>query len=428
MSATLRVRGQPLVAFLAVLAGWLGGRLINWEPPLLATSSAAEIAAAGAPRGLSRGDDKLTVPPVLADGLPGRGVGTATGDDLEGALVDPSAVADLLSHYDLDVGGRITVPLDWLLEVLVRRQPLVPSATEAGAVRPALPMALSAPSSEGAIADGRSRLGENRDSVQAFDVPVEVAAGFPESPGMPAGFAPGASRRSQKKDDGAGAALSRSRRWSGDAWALLRSGTGGAISPGALPATYGASQAGAVLRYGLAQGNPLAPAAYLRTTSTLGGMSETAAALGLSAKPLPKVPATLAMEVRVTEQSGKRRVQPAAMVVSQLPPISLPLDGQLEAYAQAGYVAGRFSTPFLDGQLRTDREVLRLDRISARLGAGLWGGAQKGAARLDAGPSASVTMPLAKGTYGRLGLDWRFRIAGEAQPDTGPALTLSAGF
>ena len=28
----------------------------------------------------------------------------------------------------------------------------------------------------------------------------------------------------------------------------------------------------------------------------------------------------------------------------------------------------------------------------------------------------------------RLSLDWRFRVAGEAEPADGPALTLSAGF
>jgi hypothetical protein len=72
--------------------------------------------------------------------------------------------------------------------------------------------------------------------------------------------------------------------------------------------------------------------------------------------------------------------------------------------------------------------LLSVGKVDTRIGAGIWGGVQKGAARLDAGPSASVAMPLGRGTNGRIAIDWRFRLAGEAVPDSGPALTLSAGF
>ena len=37
-------------------------------------------------------------------------------------------------------------------------------------------------------------------------------------------------------------------------------------------------------------------------------------------------------------------------------------------------------------------------------------------------------MPLGKGLFGRAAVDWRFRVAGDADPGSGPALTLSAGF
>jgi len=62
------------------------------------------------------------------------------------------------------------------------------------------------------------------------------------------------------------------------------------------------------------------------------------------------------------------------------------------------------------------------------VGGGVWGGAQKGAARLDIGPSATMTIGLGESAAARLGLDWRFRVAGDAAPASGPALTLSAGF
>ena len=62
-----------------------------------------------------------------------------------------------------------------------------------------------------------------------------------------------------------------------------------------------------------------------------------------------------------------------------------------------------------------------------RLGAGAWAGGQEGATRLDLGPRASLRLRLGE-TASRLALDWRFRVAGEARPASGPALTLSAGF
>jgi hypothetical protein len=60
-------------------------------------------------------------------------------------------------------------------------------------------------------------------------------------------------------------------------------------------------------------------------------------------------------------------------------------------------------------------------------GAGVWGGAQKGAARLDIGPTAAASFRLGE-SRGRVAADYRFRVAGEAEPRSGPALTLSAGF
>ena len=71
--------------------------------------------------------------------------------------------------------------------------------------------------------------------------------------------------------------------------------------------------------------------------------------------------------------------------------------------------------------------MLAIGPIQLRLGAGAWGGAQQGASRMDIGPSASVG--LAGGhTSARIAVDWRFRVAGDAAPSSGPALTVAAGF
>jgi len=98
-----------------------------------------------------------------------------------------------------------------------------------------------------------------------------------------------------------------------------------------------------------------------------------------------------------------------------------------EAYVQAGYVGGRFATAFVDGQARAERRVARLGEAEITAGTGAWGGAQKGAGRLDIGPTAAVSFRLGE-ARGRVAADYRFRVAGEAEPKSGPALTLSAGF
>lgn len=221
----------------------------------------------------------------------------------------------------------------------------------------------------------------------------------------------------------------RQRRWSVDAWALMRrDGAAAPASVGALPGTYGASQAGGILRYRLAMTSPYRPTMYLRSTSSTGRIRETTAALGFSARPIASVPIVAALEGRMTDQMGSRMVQGAAMAITELPSFPLVAGLRGEAYGQAGYVAGRYSTLFADGQFRADRALFSLGRADMRIGGGIWGGAQKGASRLDAGPSAVIALPLGRKVNGRLAVDWRFRLAGDAVPTSGPALTLSAGF
>lgn len=217
-------------------------------------------------------------------------------------------------------------------------------------------------------------------------------------------------------------------RWSADGWMLLRRGGGGDAGAGLRAPSYGASQAGAVLRYRLAPQSAHRPFAYARATTTLRGVNEQQAALGLGLRPIPRLPVSAAAEVRVLEGPGGRKLQPAGFVVTELAPIALPAKLQAELYAQAGYVGGAFATPFADGQLRVDHSLASFGRAAARVGGGAWGGAQKGAARLDVGPTANVWFPLSQSSGARLALDWRLRVAGDAQPDSGPALTLSAGF
>jgi hypothetical protein len=215
-------------------------------------------------------------------------------------------------------------------------------------------------------------------------------------------------------------------RWSGDGWLLWRDGSAAAAAPGI--AAYGRSQAGAVLRYRLASASPARPTAYARLSRTLEGSRQAEAAAGLSVRPLRGVPVRLAAEGRITDTAGRREIRPAAFAVTELAPIALPLDLRGEAYAQAGYVGGRDKTAFVDGQARVDHGIARLgEDEELRAGLAAWGGAQKGAARLDVGPSATLGFKLGE-TYSRLAVDYRLRVAGDAAPASGPAVTFSAGF
>jgi len=378
-------RGHPVVALLAVLGGWVGGRAATWEAPMAVALQAP--AAAPGPQSLpgQPQDFGAEMTPIYrGEAYPGvylvRGKGRPVayasaaypGPAYPGYVLLPSPRRDEAGWALADRGGRAGVyPAPGLREDFASFEPL----------------------------------------------PRFFA---PESPGGTSGASAPAAPLPRPL---------RNRRWSLDAWALLRrDNTDAPSSPGALPGTYGGSQAGVVLRYALKPSSPYRPKIYLRSTSAKGAVGENTAALGLSVRPLPRFPVIAAIEGRLTDQDGKRRYQPVAMAVTELPPFPLPLGLRGEAYAQAGYVAGRFATPFADGQFRADRALFQLGSAQGRLGGGLWAGGQKGASRFDAGPSATVSMPLGRGLYGRAAVDWRFRVAGNARPGSGPAVTLSAGF
>lgn len=218
------------------------------------------------------------------------------------------------------------------------------------------------------------------------------------------------------------------RRWSADGWLMWRQGGRYSLASGPSGAAYGASQMGAVLRYRLDRPSPIRPSVYLRATAALNGSREKEAGLGLSARPLIRLPVVIGAEMRITDDRAGSRLRPAIFAVTELPAFSLPQGLRGEAYVQAGYVGGRGATAFADGQLKVDREIAQLGNTELRAGGGVWGGAQRGANRLDLGPTASLGLAVTKDLSARLGIDWRMRVAGNAIPSSGPALTLSAGF
>ncbi|MFY8196684.1 MAG: hypothetical protein ACOVKV_16565 [Novosphingobium sp.] len=255
---------------------------------------------------------------------------------------------------------------------------------------------------------------------------------FPISPLPPARDETAVARELATSAPGKVARLDAVSRWSGDGWLLLRGG-GGTSAFAAGAASYGASQAGAVLRYRLAAGTVRSPYAYLRASTAIGtaGQDRELAA-GLAARPLADLPLRLLLEARVRDGVGTSpaSLRPALLVVTELPRRDLPSGFRAEAYAQAGYVAGRNATPFFDAQLVVDHQVSPglVPALEPRLGLGIWSGGQRGAARLDLGPRASVRLDALAGKPLVLALDWRLRAAGSARPDSGPTLTVASSF
>ncbi|KTE44188.1 hypothetical protein ATE62_02970 [Sphingopyxis sp. HIX] len=213
--------------------------------------------------------------------------------------------------------------------------------------------------------------------------------------------------------------------WSLGSWAYLRSGSGRASQGGIAAASQlGGSQAGARLAYGFGESGRLR--AYGRVTLALAQVRQRELAFGLAFAPLAHVPVDVAVEQRVAAGSEGRTAL-AAMVVGGVGDVALPARFRLEAYGQAGIVGARRRDGFADAAVVVDREVARTPGSSLHLGALAAGSVQPGAARVDVGPRVTLRLPEV-GEGSRVALDWRQRVAGDAKPDSGLALTLAADF
>ena len=198
-------------------------------------------------------------------------------------------------------------------------------------------------------------------------------------------------------------------------WALLR----GSPAPGALATggTLGGSQAGARLTYAF---NPWL-AASLRTTSPVGGSRGAEVAAGVRVIPFRSIPVAITAERRqAISPHGGGRSAFALFAEGGLYRRPMPWSFNLDAYVQAGIVGLSSRDLFVDGAFAFTRPVY--GRFSA--GMGVWGGAQPGVYRIDAGPRISVRVRDNIHAH----LDWRQRIVGNAEPASGPALTLAADF
>lgn len=394
MTTRPRRRGQPLIVLSGIMLGWFALRAAAWslvpvsgeELPLSAELAAPTTGWA------------VTAVGQLADQSPDSTLVAPPGAFTADVAAGPQFDADASSHFPEPVPTlpQVIVPV-WNLQLA----PLPPRPVQTVPGRSLLPA--HPPKGAMRMVAGHQLL--YAAALSALPLPAEVAA----------------------LEVRRAAAQPGQRRWSADGWLLWRQGSTGLAPTAPLGGSYGASQAGAVLRYRLTDQNQAALTAYLRMSAPLGQSNAAELALGLQAQPLRRVPLRTFAEVRGDRISGRARARFSGGVITAMAPLQLPLGFQAEPYGQAGYVSGPGETWFADGQLRADRRVLRRGRAELRAGAGVWGGAQRDAARLDAGPGLTLSFPLGP-AQARLSADWRYRVAGTAAPGSGLAVTLATGF
>lgn len=209
-------------------------------------------------------------------------------------------------------------------------------------------------------------------------------------------------------------------RWSGSAWLLARGGDEAVIANTGL---LGGSQAGARILFRVNEdaGRPLSLSARVSSPLRRDGVE---AAAGVEWQPFAGVPVRILAERR-QRVSGEGRSAFALLAHGGVSDLAVAAGFRLDAYAQAGVVGARSRDLFADGSVTIARP-LNADRSGGiAVGAGVWGGVQPGASRLDVGPR--ITTTLAQGRA-RVSLDWRFRVAGSSAPESGPSLTLGTDF
>lgn len=147
-------------------------------------------------------------------------------------------------------------------------------------------------------------------------------------------------------------------------------------------------------------------------------------AAGLKWRPLLDIPVTVIAERRLRQD---RPDAFAFFVAGGQSELRLPMKFRLDGYGQAGVVSGKSGGAFVDAMLQARRPIAKIGPAILSAGAGAWAGGQDKLLRVDIGPSIAAEVPVAGARF-RLEASWRLRVAGNANPGNGPAITLSTSF
>ncbi len=213
------------------------------------------------------------------------------------------------------------------------------------------------------------------------------------------------------------AKVNHQKRLTGSTWVLLRQESQASLASGGQLA---GSQAGLRIYY---EPGPKGLAVTARVSSPLASRYGREAAVGVA---LRRKNVGVIIEQRIA-LDAKGRDRPAAIAFGGLSDVRLSGGLRLDGYVQAGVVGLKSPDAFVDGAVSVEREIVHADGGSIAIGAGAWGGAQPGAARLDIGPQIVARVPVANATI-RVSAEWRERVAGDAAPASGPAVTVGLDF
>lgn len=211
-------------------------------------------------------------------------------------------------------------------------------------------------------------------------------------------------------------------RWSGSAWLLVRERASAVAI--ATNGQLSGSQLGARLRWRI---NPAAP---VRTTlaatlsSPLSDREAAEAALGAEWYPFQGQPVWLGVERRIALGRNGRSGW-SARLAGGFWRTGLPFGMIADGYGQAGFVGMKSRDGFIDGTARLSYPIAGPDGL--RAGVAVWGAAQPRVARLDIGPHLTMPVRIAR-TKLLLSIEGRMRIAGQAAPGSGVALTMGTDF
>ena len=212
--------------------------------------------------------------------------------------------------------------------------------------------------------------------------------------------------------------------WGGEVYAYsfwrISNGSGSALAPGA---QYGGSQSGIIATID-PFGAPDRGLSLLARGSATPDGDEREVALGLRWGPANNWPLSISAERRFRADAPDRF---AAYLAGGVNAVPVARGWSLDAFGQAGYVTGQSGGGFFDAQARLTYPLKKLSGVPISAGGGAWAGGQKGARRLDIGPTFAAKVDAGPTTV-LIQLDWRLRAAGHAEPKNGLALTVSAGF
>jgi hypothetical protein len=419
MSAAVATGSGPmrgLMLVLAALGGWTAARL----PAAIAQHQALsrQLAAAapeGAPSGATQELATAAPQPVAAPApvyvFPPEAASTRS----------PIIIREIIYREApyRDGAGPMPERSPQPGDLAEYRLPEAVAQTQAGrtaAPPPALPPAPLLAGDFAAAAYQRLQAGERREALRLFDAALAASAEIPDP------------RAAQWRRD----AQMLRRRWSGQAFALIREtgldpATGIATGP-----LLGTSQSGFAVAYTpspLAR-RPLAVTARVNAATDADGRTDNRTAQAAFGVRWQATPAVALSGERLVSLGEFARddwlVRLSAGTSRSFRPRGLAVNA--DAYGEVSLLGN--GDVVSAGQLRGLTPVLSKP-VSLAAGLGAWGSVQKAGpetiGRLDLGPSAVVR--LGQGRFGfEIAADYRQRLAGNAEPGSGPTVTLSTNF